>query len=54
MRRASTCLALLGLAVLGVPGLASAAPTAQISTFKAKAVPIAKAAPKLVGAWLCE
>jgi hypothetical protein len=42
MRRASTCLALLGLAVLGVPALASAAPTAQISSFKAKAVPIPK------------
>ena len=42
MRRASTCLALLGLAVLGVPALASAEPTAQISSFKAKAVPIPK------------
>jgi hypothetical protein len=40
MRRASTCLALLGsLAVLGLPAAASAAPTA---TFKAKAVPIPK------------
>jgi hypothetical protein len=38
MRRASTCLALLGsLAVLGLPVAASAAPTV---TFKAKAVPI--------------
>ena len=37
MRRASTCLALLGLAVLGLTGVASAAPTV---TFKAKAVPI--------------
>ena len=37
MRRASTCLALLGLAVLGVPAAASAAPTV---TFKAVAVPI--------------
>ena len=42
MRRASTCLVLLGLAVLGVPALASAEPTAQISSFKAKAVPIPK------------
>lgn len=40
MRRASTCLALLGsLAVLGLPAVASAAPTV---TFKAKAVPIPK------------
>ena len=30
MRRALTCLALLGLAVLGVPAVASAEPTAQI------------------------
>ena len=38
MRRASTCLALLGsLAVLGLPAAASAAPTV---TFKSKAVPI--------------
>jgi hypothetical protein len=37
MRRASTCLALLGLAVLGLPTAASAAP---VVTFKAKAVPI--------------
>jgi hypothetical protein len=42
MRRASTCLALLGLAVLCVPAVASAAPTAQISSFKAQAVPIPK------------
>jgi hypothetical protein len=40
MRRASCCLALLGLlAVLGIPVAASAAPTV---TFKAKAVPIPK------------
>jgi hypothetical protein len=40
MRRASTCLALLGsLAVLGLPAAASAAPTV---TFKAKALPIPK------------
>jgi len=38
MRRASTCLAVLGLAVLALPGVASALPTV---TFKAKAVPIA-------------
>ena len=38
MRRASTCLALLGLAVLGVPAVASAAPTV---TLFAKAIPIA-------------
>jgi hypothetical protein len=41
MRRASTCLALLGsLAVLGLPAVASAA--APTVTFKAKAVPIPK------------
>jgi hypothetical protein len=40
MRRASTCLALLGcLAVVGLPAAASAAPTV---TFSAKAVPIPK------------
>jgi hypothetical protein len=37
MRRASTCLALLGLAVLGLPAAASATPTI---TFKAVAIPI--------------
>jgi len=37
MRRASTCLAVLGLALLALPGIASAAPTV---TFKGKAVPI--------------
>ena len=37
MRRASTCLALLGLAVLGLPVAASAAPTVTLTT---KAVPI--------------
>jgi hypothetical protein len=37
MRRASTCLAVLGLAVLALSGTASAAPTV---TLKAKAVPI--------------
>src|SRR5271167_916361 len=37
MRRASICLALLGLAVLGIPAAASAAPTV---TLFAKAVPI--------------
>jgi hypothetical protein len=37
MRRASTCLAVLGLALLAIPSIASAVPTV---TFKAKAVPI--------------
>lgn len=37
LRRTSTCLAVLGLAVIGVSGAASAAPT---FTFKTKAVPI--------------
>jgi hypothetical protein len=37
MRRISTCLALVGLAVLALPGFASAAP---VVTFKAKVVPI--------------
>jgi hypothetical protein len=37
MRRASTCLAVLGLALLGLTGVASAAPTVK---FKAEAVPI--------------
>jgi hypothetical protein len=37
MRRASTCLALLGLAVLGLPAVASAKP---VVTLVAKAVPI--------------
>ncbi len=37
MRRASTCLAVLGLAVLGLTGVASAAPTVKL---KAVAVPI--------------
>jgi hypothetical protein len=37
MRRASTCLAVLGLALLALPGVATAAPTV---TFKAEAVPI--------------
>jgi hypothetical protein len=43
MRRASTCLAVLGLVVLGLPAVASAEeiPTPEIS-FKAKAVPIPK------------
>jgi hypothetical protein len=37
MRRASTCLAVLGLALLALPGVASAVPTVK---FKAEAVPI--------------
>lgn len=42
MRRASICLALLGLAVLGTPAVAAAEeiPLPTISVFKAKAVPI--------------
>jgi hypothetical protein len=39
VRGASTCLALLGAAILGIPAAASAAPTV---TFKAKAVPVPK------------
>jgi len=42
MRRASTCLAVLGLAALGLPGVVSAEPVARIKSFKAKAVPIPK------------
>ena len=45
MRRASTCLAVLGLVALGALGFASVAPaeiTAKISQFTAKAVPIPK------------
>jgi hypothetical protein len=38
MRRASTCVAVLGLALLALPGVASALPTVK---FKAQAVPIA-------------
>jgi hypothetical protein len=37
MRRASTCVAVLGLALLALPGIASATPTV---TFKLEAVPI--------------
>jgi hypothetical protein len=37
MRRASTCLAVIGLALLALPAIASAVPTVE---FKAKAVPI--------------
>jgi len=37
MRRASTCVAVLGIALLALPGVASAAPTVK---FKAQAVPI--------------
>jgi len=43
MRRASTCLAVLGLFVLSLPAVASAEEiTVSISKFKAKAVPIPK------------
>jgi hypothetical protein len=37
MRRASTCLAVIGLALMAIPGVASALPTVK---FKAEAVPI--------------
>ena len=43
MRRASTCLAVLGLFVLSLPAMASAEEiTVNISKFTAKAVPIPK------------
>jgi hypothetical protein len=42
MRRASTCLAVLGLAALGLPAAASAEEPLPTVTFKAKAVPIPK------------
>jgi hypothetical protein len=43
MRRASICLAVLGLIALGLPALSSAAePTVSITKFTAKAVPIPK------------
>ena len=43
MRRASTCLAVLGLFVLSLPAMASAEePTASITKFRAKAIPIPK------------
>jgi hypothetical protein len=42
MRRASTCLAVLGLVALGLPAAASATETVSITSFKAKAVPIPK------------
>jgi hypothetical protein len=43
MRRASICLAVLGLAALGVlPAAASAEITVEIAKFKAKAIPIPK------------
>ena len=40
MRRASTCLALLGLIALAAPALAAAEETVSISKFTAKAVPV--------------
>src|ERR1700744_4739233 len=46
MRRASICTALLGLAFLGVPAAASAAPTV---TLKAKIVPVQKSLKKKGG-----
>jgi hypothetical protein len=42
MRRASTCLAVLGLVLLGLPAVAAAEETASITKFKSKAVPIPK------------
>jgi hypothetical protein len=42
MRRASICLAVLGLLVLAIPAIASAEITASITKFKAKAIPIPK------------
>ena len=43
MRRASICLAVLGLVALGLPALSSAAePTVSITKFTAKAIPIPK------------
>jgi hypothetical protein len=42
MRRASICLALLGLIALGLPALASAEPTVSITKFTAKAIPVPK------------
>ena len=43
MRRASICLAVLGLIALGLPAVSSAAePTASIVKFKAKAIPVPK------------
>jgi hypothetical protein len=42
MRRASTCLAVLGLVALGLPSMAAAEPTASIKVFKSKVVPIPK------------
>jgi hypothetical protein len=49
MRRASICLAVLGLIALGLPAVSSAAePTASIVKFKAKAIPVPK---KGGGSW---
>jgi hypothetical protein len=43
MRRASICLAVLGLIALGLPAVSSAAePTVSITKFKAKAIPVPK------------
>jgi hypothetical protein len=42
MRRASICLALLGLMALGLPAMASAEPTVSITKFTAKAIPVPK------------
>ena len=43
MRKASICLAVLGLVALALPAVSSAAePTAQITSFTAKAIPVPK------------
>jgi hypothetical protein len=42
MRKASICLAVLGLIALVLPAIASAEPTASIVKFKAKAIPVPK------------
>ena len=42
MRRASVCLAVLGLFAFAIPAVASAEITASITKFKAKAIPVPK------------
>jgi len=49
MRRASICLAVLGLLALAVPAIASAEITVSITKFKAKAIPVPKPGGK--GTW---
>jgi hypothetical protein len=48
IRRASICLAVLGVIALGVPAASAAEPTASIVKFKAKAIPVPK---KGGGSW---